>query len=192
MDSAAPKTRPGKRDSILNAMLDVVVERGFHEAPMSLIAERAGASTGVIYHHFSSKDEIIRALYTRLEDLKTCSLLAGYTPEMETRQAFVHVWLNVYDFYRQHLREMRFLEQYESAGFTSKKEAPIPGSVEAEFARRFSPRSEGGVLQDWPREVLMELTFGTVGRLASQPQRLDPEIVREIGERVWETVRAVK
>jgi AcrR family transcriptional regulator len=36
--------RANKRDAILDAMLDVAVERGFHEAPMSLIAERSGAS----------------------------------------------------------------------------------------------------------------------------------------------------
>lgn len=36
--------KPGKREAILDAMLDVVVERGFHDAPMSLIAERSGAS----------------------------------------------------------------------------------------------------------------------------------------------------
>jgi hypothetical protein len=32
----ASKTKPSKRDVILDARLDVVVERGFHEAPMSL------------------------------------------------------------------------------------------------------------------------------------------------------------
>ncbi len=41
------KPKPNKREAILNAMLDVVAERGFHEAPMSLVSERSGASAGV-------------------------------------------------------------------------------------------------------------------------------------------------
>jgi len=44
-------------------MHDIVVERGFHDALMSLIAQRSGASARVIYYYFSSKEEIIHALY---------------------------------------------------------------------------------------------------------------------------------
>jgi AcrR family transcriptional regulator len=39
-----------KREAILKAMLDLVVERGFDNAPMSVLAKRSGASPGVIYH----------------------------------------------------------------------------------------------------------------------------------------------
>ena len=71
----APRTKPSKRDAILNAMLDIVVERGFHDAPMSLIVQRSGASAGVIYYYFSSKEEIVNALYERIRALKTEALL---------------------------------------------------------------------------------------------------------------------
>jgi TetR/AcrR family transcriptional regulator, repressor of fatR-cypB operon len=82
MERMTAKPKPNKRDAILNAMLDVVAERGFHEAPMSLIAERSGASAGVIYHHFASKEAIIQALYERVRELKRASLLAGYPPDI--------------------------------------------------------------------------------------------------------------
>ncbi len=36
-----------KEEAILEAMLDLVGERGFHNAPMSLLAERSGASVDV-------------------------------------------------------------------------------------------------------------------------------------------------
>jgi AcrR family transcriptional regulator len=52
-----------KREAILEAMLDLIVERGFHDAPMSVLAKRSGASPGVIYHYFPSKDDLIHAVY---------------------------------------------------------------------------------------------------------------------------------
>lgn len=55
-----------KRETILEAMLDLIVERGFHDAPMSLLAKRSGASAGVIYHYFPSKDDLIHAVYLRV------------------------------------------------------------------------------------------------------------------------------
>ena len=118
MTRAKTKVKPSKRDAILNAMLDVVAERGFHDAPMSLIAERSGAEYGVIYHYFAGKEEIIRALYERTRILELARLLDGFSPEMDPRDSFLQSWSNFYRFYREHGREMRFLEQYKSAGFS--------------------------------------------------------------------------
>jgi AcrR family transcriptional regulator len=192
MKSARSKAKPNKRDAILNAMLDVVVERGFHEAPMSLISERSGASAGVIYHHFASKEEIIQALYERIRALKRASLLQGYSPDMDAKDALILVWTNTYHFYRKHLRELRFLDQYENAGFVCQPEKNSPPDRErTEFERRFSSQSKGGVLNDLPREVIQELTFGLAMRLAKQPRKLTPGILRGVAEKVWESVKAV-
>lgn len=53
----ATKPKPSKREAILDAMLDVVVERG----PQSSHVARFGAlgcPRRLIYHHFASKEEI--------------------------------------------------------------------------------------------------------------------------------------
>lgn len=190
MEDVRSKAKLNKRDAILDAMLDVVVEQGFHDAPMSLIAKRSGASAGVIYHYFASKEEIIQALYLQVRMLKRTSLLEGYSPEMDAKEAFVHVWMNGYHFYRKHMREMRFLKQYEIACFASPPEKNARSDKErTEFERRFTSRSKGGVLNDLPAEVIYELTFGVVERLASQPRKLSSEVLRNVAEKVWEAVR---
>jgi AcrR family transcriptional regulator len=191
MKSVRSKSKPTKRDAILNAMLDVVVERGFHEAPMSLVSKRSGASAGVIYHHFASKEEIIQALYERVRTLKRASLLEGYSPEMDAKHAFILVWTNTYHFYRKHLRELRFLDQYENAGFVCRPDKNSrPDRERTEFERRFRSRSKGGVLNDLPPEVIQELTLGLAARLAKQPRKLGPSVLRSVAEKVWEAVRA--
>ncbi|RZU42109.1 TetR family transcriptional regulator [Edaphobacter modestus] len=185
------RKKTNKRDAILDAMLDVVVERGFHEAPMSLIIERSGASAGVIYHYFQSKEEIIQALYERVRALKRTSLLEGYSPEMEAKEAFLQVWTNGYHFYRKHLKEMRFLDQYETAGFVCHPDsAARPDKEKIGFERRFRSRSKGGVLNELPPEVIQELTFGVVARLARQPRKLSPKVMRDVAEKVWEAIKA--
>jgi len=109
--------KPDKKEAILEAMLDLIVERGFHDAPMSVLAKRSGASAGVIYHYFPSKDDLIHALYLRVKSIKVQSLLEGYVPGMSPHDAFIHLWANAYRFYREHLRETRFLDQYENSPF---------------------------------------------------------------------------
>lgn len=89
----APRPKPSKRDAILDAMLDIVVERGFHDAPMFLIAQRSGASAGVIYHYLSSKEEIVHTLYERIRALKAESLLLSNPYPFESlRGYFVACW----------------------------------------------------------------------------------------------------
>ena len=189
----AEKTKASKRDAILDAMLNIVVERGFHDAPMSLIKQRSGVSAGVIYHYFTSKEEIIQELHERVRTLKRSSLLEGYSPEMPAKDAFVLVWMNGYRFYREHVREMRFLEQYEAAGFSKGEDAAASVPRDARqiaFERRFRGRAKGGVLTDLPSEVIYELTFGVVARLARQPKKLSDKVLLETAHKVWEAVRA--
>jgi TetR/AcrR family transcriptional regulator, repressor of fatR-cypB operon len=186
----ASKTKPSKRDAILDAMLDVVVERGFHEAPMSLIAERSSTSAGLIYHHFVSKEEIIQALYERIHTLKITSFLDGFTPEMDPQQAFVHGCERMYLFYRKHQKEMRFLEQYKNAGFACQPELNATDQRIATFLQRFSSRSKGGVLNEWPADVLQEITIGLIERLARLPRKLSSAVLREIAESLWAQVKA--
>jgi len=66
-DSPPGESHQRQARSILQAMLQLVAERGFHDAPMSLVAKRAGTSAGIIYHYFPSKDELIRALYLHVK-----------------------------------------------------------------------------------------------------------------------------
>ena len=192
MPAKPTRPEPSKREAILAAMLNVVVERGFHDAPMSLIAERAKVSAGLIYHHFPSKKAIIHALYERVVALKMESFLEGFSPDMEPKASFVQGWHNLYSFYRRHPKEMRFLEQYENAGFAS---LPTHGTTSPDerisaFMRRFTNRSKGGVLNEWPLEVLQEMTIGLEARLAKLPRKLSTVLLREIAESMWEAIRA--
>jgi AcrR family transcriptional regulator len=66
-----------RREAILQAMLELVAERGFHDAPMSLVAKRASTSAGIIYHYFPSKDELIRALYLHVKGKMSEFLVEG-------------------------------------------------------------------------------------------------------------------
>ncbi len=186
----APKAKPSKHDAILDAMLDLVVERGFHDAPMSLVAQRSGASAGVIYHHFGSKEEIIQALYVRIRTLKIEALIGDFSPDQEPRESFIQGCLKLYAFYRKHKREMRFYEQYEHAGFACSTETSQEDERLVAFARHFSSRSKGGVLNEWPIAVVEELTIGFVVRLASQTRKLPEPLLREIADGLWQMVKA--
>jgi TetR/AcrR family transcriptional regulator, repressor of fatR-cypB operon len=181
-----------KREAILQAMLELVAERGFHDAPMSLLAERAGTSAGIIYHYFSSKDELIHALYLHVKAKMGRFLIEGQVIGMPAEQAFKKVWMNAYRFYRTHQQEMKFLDQFENSpycGGSPEVEALIEQDPNiALLLNLFRPRSAGGSLKDLPWEAISELTIGVAARLAKRVKPLKAKILEEIAASCWKAV----
>lgn len=52
------------RRRFFEAALDLWADKGFHATRMDEIAARAGRSKGSLYHHFSSKQELLLAIVT--------------------------------------------------------------------------------------------------------------------------------
>jgi TetR/AcrR family fatty acid metabolism transcriptional regulator len=52
-----------KRQLILDAAVKVCARQGFHACRVSDIADEAGVAYGLVYHYFSSKDEILDTLF---------------------------------------------------------------------------------------------------------------------------------
>jgi AcrR family transcriptional regulator len=84
-DRAAPRSRKGvqTRARLLDAAKQIFEEKGFLEARISDIAERAGLSHGAFYHYFDSKEQIFRevaeTLDARLSEPMESVLLAPAT-----------------------------------------------------------------------------------------------------------------
>jgi AcrR family transcriptional regulator len=52
-----------KRRLILDAAVKVFAHKGFHTSRVGDIAEEAGVAHGLLYHYFSSKDEVLETVF---------------------------------------------------------------------------------------------------------------------------------
>ncbi len=52
-----------KRRIILDAAVRVFAHKGFHTSRVGDIAEEAGVAHGLLYHYFSSKDEVLETIF---------------------------------------------------------------------------------------------------------------------------------
>jgi AcrR family transcriptional regulator len=57
-----------KRRLILDAAVRVFARKGFHTCRVGDIAEEAGVSHGLLYHYFSSKDELLETVFRETWD----------------------------------------------------------------------------------------------------------------------------
>jgi TetR/AcrR family transcriptional regulator, repressor of fatR-cypB operon len=176
-----------KREAILEAMLDLIVERGFHDAPMSVLAKRSGASPGVIYHYFPSKDDLIHAVYERVASIKHEVFFEGVSVDESPREALLRIWLNAYRFYRSHRKETRFLDQYLNSSYCKTgAEGAHPES--ARIVKWMQPKKKGGILKDLPPEAIESLTLGLAASLAKAPKAFSTATLKSIAETVWNAI----
>jgi TetR/AcrR family transcriptional regulator, fatty acid metabolism regulator protein len=58
-----------KQRLILDAAIRVFARQGFHSCRVSDVADEAGVAYGLVYHYFSSKEEILNTLFTERWEL---------------------------------------------------------------------------------------------------------------------------
>jgi len=77
-----------KRRLILDAAVRVFAHKGFHTSRVGDIAEEAGVAHGLLYHYFSSKDEVLETIFR-----ETWSDLLAEIDEIEASDAPARVQL---------------------------------------------------------------------------------------------------
>jgi AcrR family transcriptional regulator len=65
---AKKKPKKERTGEIIQAAVDEFLEKGYDGTSMESIAQRAGVSKGGLYHHFSSKDEILLLANQKLNE----------------------------------------------------------------------------------------------------------------------------
>ncbi|MDX6698061.1 MAG: TetR/AcrR family transcriptional regulator, fatty acid metabolism regulator protein [Solirubrobacteraceae bacterium] len=67
--TARAQAAADKRRHILDAAVRVFARQGFHQCRVSDIADEAGVAYGLVYHYFSSKEEILDTLFLERWDV---------------------------------------------------------------------------------------------------------------------------
>jgi AcrR family transcriptional regulator len=98
------------KDKILEAMLEVVAEKGIEGSSMSLVVKRSKVSAGSIYHHFESKDAILEELYSVLKQQMGMALTERIHSKDSYKEKFEKYWKSLFDFYSNNESKFRVLE----------------------------------------------------------------------------------
>ena len=100
-----------KKELILDTTLKLIAENGLNASPMSLIVKTSGVSTGTIYHHFKSKEEIINQIYlNKKKDFKNI-LEQNRNKKLNFKKEFKSIWLDFYRYFSENPLIYSFTQQ---------------------------------------------------------------------------------
>lgn len=185
-------TTVDKRRVILDAAVRVFARQGFHTCRVSDIADEAGVAYGLVYHYFSSKEEILDTLFLerwgvmlkaiteadiaraspREKLLSIASFIVDsyrYDPEL-MKVIIVEVTRAANTFGRTHLAKIQ--EAYDGiAGIV--RRAQEEGQFRSDIEARFAAQAFYGLVE----QVLTGWIFDEVEVGADEFERVKTEIV---------------
>ncbi len=89
-----------KRRVILDAAMRVFARQGFHTCRVSDIADEAGVAYGLVYHYFSSKDEILDTLFLERWNVMLAAIAEADRTERSPRDKLSAIAGFIVDSYR--------------------------------------------------------------------------------------------
>jgi AcrR family transcriptional regulator len=97
---SAGATAIDKRRQILDAAVRVFARQGFHTCRVADIADEAQVAYGLVYHYFSSKEEILNTLFLERWDLMLAAIAEADTAASSPRQKLHAIAGFIVDSYR--------------------------------------------------------------------------------------------
>ncbi len=89
-----------KRRVILDAAVRVFARQGFHTCRVSDIADEAGVAYGLVYHYFSSKDQILDTLFLERWDVMLAAIAETDASSRSPRDKLAAIAGFIIDSYR--------------------------------------------------------------------------------------------
>jgi TetR/AcrR family transcriptional regulator, fatty acid metabolism regulator protein len=89
-----------KRRTILDAAVRVFARQGFHTCRVSDIADEAGVAYGLVYHYFSSKEQILDTLFLERWDVMLGAIAEADISQPSAREKLYAIASFIIDSYR--------------------------------------------------------------------------------------------
>lgn len=110
-----------KRTALLNATLTLVNNHGFHNAPMSKIAQLAGVAPATIYLYFENKQDLVHQLYLDVKENFSKNAFKGYHENLSVKEGFKIIWFNIAGYKLSQIKQANFLSQCDNSPMIEEK-----------------------------------------------------------------------
>ncbi|WP_115045310.1 TetR/AcrR family transcriptional regulator [Xanthomonas arboricola] len=161
-----------KRAALLQAACALIAQAGTG-APTSKIAKAAGVSEGTLFTYFSSKDDLLNALFLALQGELAESVAGPYPADASARDRLLLVWSRLIDWGLNHAPARNALRQLKvSERVTDESRMrchAIFFDARAVVERCLADRSAPGRLAFYIDTVLFELADITMNAIAAKP-----------------------
>ncbi|HZR40354.1 MAG TPA: helix-turn-helix domain-containing protein [Ktedonobacteraceae bacterium] len=151
---------PKRREAILRAARDVLLEQGYAETRLADIARKAGVAVGTLYLYFDSKEAMVRQLAIRMRRI----IIVAVLPVLEHftgQEDVAKIVKTVLALDEQHGDLLRILRL--DAGLSISHpgpKGPPQGPIVQEFVQLLTAKMDQGAIRRYEPLILAQLLLG--------------------------------
>lgn len=190
------KGTPSRKKLIIETALSCFTEFGLDRTTMEDIRKRSAASTGSIYHHFKSKEQLAAEVY--LEGIRRYQegFLLAIEDKADAREGIYAVVRNHLTWVEDYPDWARFLLGQRRAEFMTETEGEF-ARINADFFGRvllwFGTHIRAGTFRRLPADLYVTFLLGpcqeyTRMYLSGHARAKPAEIADELAEAVWRAI----
>jgi len=190
------KGTPSRKRLIIETALSCFTELGLDRTNMEDIRKRSGASTGSIYHHFKSKEQLAAEVYLEGIWRYQEGFLSAIEDKADAREGIHAVVRYHLAWVEDNPHWARFLFQQRRAEFMDATEGEF-SQINADFFGRaslwFGRHVRAGTFRRLPADLYVALLLGpcqeyTRMYLAGRARTKPDEIADELAEAIWRAI----
>lgn len=184
----------GKRDDILDATLELVMENGLHSLTFSKIFKRANVGSGTFYNYFKNMDELILALYQMCFDNLIEEVMKKYDSEARVYQRFKHLIEGSLKYSIHYPERLIFATDLIYSAYMPAEYRDIERNpFFKEIASVIKTGQEKGVIRELNPDLCMNMIFGIIffsvkGALLKK-YSLEESQISQIVESCWKAIK---
>jgi AcrR family transcriptional regulator len=151
---ARPKSED-KRNAILDAATRLFAERGLTAAPTSEISKQAGVAEGTLFTYFTTKDDLINALYREIKLELADAMVSDFPRKKNVRTRLRHVWDRYVNWGIANPKQRKVLAQLQVSEVLTKESKDAGSAPFVEFQIMIRDAIEQRVFRnDFPVELI--------------------------------------
>ncbi|MFN8299766.1 MAG: TetR/AcrR family transcriptional regulator [Chitinophagales bacterium] len=109
-----------KRKAIMDASLKLFCEKCFQDTSTASISQAANVGTGTLFCYFSSKEELVNALYLEAKEELAAFVAEGVWEQNTFKARLKHIFERRIAWYRANREKIKFMGQYHSSSLITK------------------------------------------------------------------------
>jgi AcrR family transcriptional regulator len=189
-----------KKTAILEASLELIAANGFHGAPTSKIAQKAGVGVGSIYRYFKDKEELIHEVFRHVAGEMSKAILKDHNHDAPLREQYILLSSKSLQYLIEHPKVFAFNEQYFNSpyGLSHRRETLLvdeAGAKQIQHPLRnlLEKAKAQQIIKDLPLPALEALMLGPIVFLlrdiCSGLIEMDADTVGRTIEACWDAVK---
>jgi len=174
-----------KIQQIYAATLKGVQERGLAGVTMSEIAREAGIATGTLYIYFTSKEDLINALYSECRKSSAGVFFRGYSEQEPFKPGFRKIYFNIVRHRVDHFGEAIFMEQCYHSPFLSEATREESRKIMDPLYSLMERGKREQLVKDLDIKLLLLYMVGTINEVVKQYHYSGKKITRQTTESIF-------